>query len=81
MTQTNGSVTSVTERPKQLREAKSREGMRQLGVWLPERMHYELAKLRLTERISINDAIREAVQDYLAARKRQRSKRRSADTK
>jgi hypothetical protein len=58
--------------PRKLREAASREGMRATSVWLPERVHYALARIRLEEGIAINEAIREAVLEWLAQRKRWR---------
>ena len=61
--------------PRRLKEAETREGMRGLTVYLPERMHYALARLRLEEGISINEAIREAVRMWLAHRKRRRRTR------
>jgi len=57
-------------RPRQLREAESRDGMRQVNAWIPEALHRELVLLRERERIGLNEAVRLALTTWLARRKR-----------
>ena len=55
-----------------LKEAQSREGMRAIVVHLPAKLHRGLAQARVQDRISMNEAIREAVALWLARRARRR---------
>ena len=63
-----------------LQEADTREGMKQINVWLPEEMHRALVQARAEEGASLNWAIREAVRAWLARREAARkSPRRRRD--
>jgi hypothetical protein len=55
---------------KRLKEAESREGMRAMTVWLPDEMHHALARLRAEEHIAAGQAIREAVDSWLARKRK-----------
>jgi len=59
---------------RRLQEAGSRKGMRSVNVWLPARLHRALSQARSVDRVSINHAIREAVELWLASRKPVRHK-------
>jgi len=48
--------------------------MRQVNAWLPVRLHAALVRGRRVDRVSINQAIREAVELWLASRKAGRRK-------
>ncbi len=72
----DSTVSGMSGKPKQLREAKAREGMRTLTVALPEELHRALALLRIDERIAINEAIRLAVREWLTRRKAARKRSR-----
>ena len=69
MTGPNGIVSGMVDTPKRLREAKTRDGMRALTLWIPERMHRTLALLRVNEGIAINEAIRLAIAEWLKNRR------------
>jgi hypothetical protein len=60
---------------KRLKEAESREGMSQIAAFVPDEMHRTLARLRADERISIGQAVREALAMWLASRKRRKGGR------
>ena len=60
-----------------LSEAKTREGMRSVNVWLPEHLHRALAMARVTDNIAINQAVREGVELWLQRRKAERRNRRA----
>ncbi len=57
-----------------LKEARSRKGMRGRNIWLPVAMDKALAAARRRDRISVNQAIREAVGAWLARRKARRQR-------
>ena len=61
---------------KRLREAQTREGMRALVVHLPAKLHRGLALARVQDRISMNEAVREAVKQWLARRAARRKRQR-----
>lgn len=65
---------SVRKPVRRLKEAETREGMRAVNAWLPERLHRALALARVQEGISINAAIREAVSMWLAKRPARRGR-------
>jgi Arc/MetJ-type ribon-helix-helix transcriptional regulator len=58
------------------KEAKSRAGMVSMNVWLPAKLHKELALARVRDGIAANEAIREAVVLWLAHRKAERKQER-----
>jgi len=53
---------------KRLEEARTREGMRALVVWLPEELHRALALTRVRDSIAMNEAMRQAVKLWLSRR-------------
>jgi hypothetical protein len=61
---------------KKLKEAQTREGMRALVVHLPAKLHRGLALARVQDRISMNEAIREAVSQWLSRRTARRRRQR-----
>ena len=70
MTFDSDAIVSSMARPRRLREAETREGMRQVNVWLPEDLHRELVRLRERDRIGLNEAVRLSLRAWLARRKR-----------
>ena len=66
----------VSPMQKRLKEAQTREGMRALVVHLPVTLHRGLALARVHDRISMNEAIREAVALWLARRAARRRRER-----
>jgi hypothetical protein len=64
----DASVSPMLKRGR-LREAATRQGMKQVNVWLPEAMYQALVRARAGEgRESLNEAIREAVRAWIARR-------------
>ena len=61
---------------KKLKEAQTRAGMRALVVHLPAKLHRGLALARVQDRISMNEAIREAVTLWLSRRAARRRRQR-----
>jgi hypothetical protein len=60
--------------PKRLQEAESRAGMKQVNAWVPVKMHEALARARAEDRVSLNEAIRQAVAAWLARREAARKR-------
>jgi len=59
-----------------LREAQSRAGWRAINVWLPPKVHRALALVRVNDGISTNEAVREAITQWLERRRASRRKQR-----
>lgn len=55
------------------RRAESRDGMIMLSIGLPKDLHRELAIAGLDDNASMNALVREAIQDWLARREKQRA--------
>ena len=72
MRQSNAIVVDVGKR---LKEAETRERMRSVNVWLPDRLHRSLALARVQDNIAMNEAIREAVKLWLSRRAARRKRK------
>jgi len=62
---------------KKFTEAASRETMKPLNVWLPRGLHRALALVRVAEGIAMNEMVRQALQQWLARRRRAQRRSRS----
>jgi len=56
------------------RRAESREGMVVLSIGLPKDLHRKLAIAGLDENASMNELIRDAIQEWLKRREKERAK-------
>jgi len=56
------------------RRAESREGMVVLSIGLPKDLHRKLAIAGLNENASMNELVRDAIQEWLARRESKRAK-------
>ena len=59
------------------RRAESREGMVVLSIGLPKALHRKLAIAGLDENASMNELVRDAIQEWLARREKERARAKS----
>jgi len=67
----------MVTKPRKLKKAESRDGMRGTTIWLPTEVYEALALARIEDGRSANEMIRTAVMQWLAQRKQRRRKRRA----